>query len=76
MLYSCFLFVWFFLYVCRTVSLLSLSPAELNQSLSRFVKEVRRPNGECYTPDSLLYLCLSIQKVRLSTAFMHMFVVH
>uniref|UniRef100_A0A673KTL4 TRASH domain-containing protein n=1 Tax=Sinocyclocheilus rhinocerous TaxID=307959 RepID=A0A673KTL4_9TELE len=43
-------------------SLLSLSPAELNQSLSRFVKEVRRPNGESYTPDSLLYLCLSIQK--------------
>ncbi|XP_016143899.1 zinc finger MYM-type protein 2-like isoform X1 [Sinocyclocheilus grahami] len=44
------------------VSLLSLSPAELNQSLSHFVKEVRRPNGESYTPDSLLYLCLSIQK--------------
>uniref|UniRef100_A0A672Q8U5 Zinc finger MYM-type containing 2 n=1 Tax=Sinocyclocheilus grahami TaxID=75366 RepID=A0A672Q8U5_SINGR len=43
-------------------SLLSLSPAELNQSLSHFVKEVRRPNGESYTPDSLLYLCLSIQK--------------
>ncbi|XP_077071985.1 zinc finger MYM-type protein 2 isoform X1 [Siphateles boraxobius] len=43
-------------------SLLSLRPAELNQSLSCFVKEVCRPNGERYTPDSLLYLCLSIQK--------------
>uniref|UniRef100_A0A673HUG1 Zinc finger, MYM-type 2 n=1 Tax=Sinocyclocheilus rhinocerous TaxID=307959 RepID=A0A673HUG1_9TELE len=43
-------------------SLLSLSPAELNQSLSHFVKEVRRPHGERYTPDSLLYLCLGIQK--------------
>uniref|UniRef100_A0A9J7X741 Zinc finger MYM-type containing 2 n=1 Tax=Cyprinus carpio carpio TaxID=630221 RepID=A0A9J7X741_CYPCA len=43
-------------------SLLSLSPAELNQSLSCFVKEVRRPSGESYTPDSVLYLCLSIQK--------------
>uniref|UniRef100_A0A8C1SWQ3 Zinc finger, MYM-type 2 n=1 Tax=Cyprinus carpio TaxID=7962 RepID=A0A8C1SWQ3_CYPCA len=42
--------------------LLSLSPAELNQSLSHFVKEVHRPNGERYTPDSLLYLCLGIQK--------------
>uniref|UniRef100_A0A8C1GK68 Zinc finger, MYM-type 2 n=1 Tax=Cyprinus carpio TaxID=7962 RepID=A0A8C1GK68_CYPCA len=42
--------------------LLSLSPAELNQSLSCFVKEVRRPSGESYTPDSVLYLCLSIQK--------------
>ncbi|XP_043105154.1 zinc finger MYM-type protein 2 isoform X1 [Puntigrus tetrazona] len=46
----------------KQVSLLSLSPAELNQSLSHFVKEVRRPNGECYNPDSLLYICLSIQK--------------
>uniref|UniRef100_A0A671RUK0 Zinc finger MYM-type protein 2-like n=1 Tax=Sinocyclocheilus anshuiensis TaxID=1608454 RepID=A0A671RUK0_9TELE len=43
-------------------SLLSLGPAELNQSLSHFVKEVRRPHGERYTPDSLLYLCLGIQK--------------
>uniref|UniRef100_A0A9J8BHI9 Zinc finger MYM-type containing 2 n=1 Tax=Cyprinus carpio carpio TaxID=630221 RepID=A0A9J8BHI9_CYPCA len=45
-----------------SLSLLSLSPAELNQSLSCFVKEVRRPSGESYTPDSVLYLCLSIQK--------------
>uniref|UniRef100_A0A672SIE5 Zinc finger MYM-type containing 2 n=1 Tax=Sinocyclocheilus grahami TaxID=75366 RepID=A0A672SIE5_SINGR len=44
------------------IHLLSLSPAELNQSLSHFVKEVRRPHGERYTPDSLLYLCLGIQK--------------
>ncbi|KAI7808449.1 putative zinc finger MYM-type protein 2 [Triplophysa rosa] len=43
-------------------SFLSLSSTELNQSLSRFVKEVRRPNGESYAPDSILYLCLSIQK--------------
>ncbi|XP_051566541.1 zinc finger MYM-type protein 2-like isoform X2 [Myxocyprinus asiaticus] len=43
-------------------SLLLLSPEELNQSLSCFVKEVHRPNGECYAPDSILYLCLSIQK--------------
>uniref|UniRef100_A0A3B1JMM8 Zinc finger MYM-type containing 2 n=2 Tax=Astyanax mexicanus TaxID=7994 RepID=A0A3B1JMM8_ASTMX len=43
-------------------SLLSLSSAELNQALARFVKEVRRPNGERYAPDSVLYICLGIQK--------------
>lgn len=44
-------------------SLLSLSPEELNASLSQFVKEVCRPNGERYSPDSILYLCLGIQQV-------------
>ncbi|KAL6484828.1 hypothetical protein MHYP_G00068730 [Metynnis hypsauchen] len=43
-------------------SLLSLSSAELNQALAKFVKEVRRPNGERYAPDSILYLCLGLQK--------------
>uniref|UniRef100_A0AAY4DVV6 TRASH domain-containing protein n=1 Tax=Denticeps clupeoides TaxID=299321 RepID=A0AAY4DVV6_9TELE len=43
-------------------NLLSLSASRLNQALSRFVKEVRRPNGERYSPDSILYLCLSVQK--------------
>ncbi|XP_035378726.1 zinc finger MYM-type protein 2 isoform X2 [Electrophorus electricus] len=42
--------------------LLSLSSAELNQALCRFVQQVRRPSGERYAPDSVLYLCLSIQK--------------
>ncbi|XP_051565424.1 zinc finger MYM-type protein 2-like [Myxocyprinus asiaticus] len=48
--------------VCLKGSLQSLSPEELNKSLSRFVREMRRPSGECYAPDSILYLCLSIQK--------------
>lgn len=49
----------------RTKSnLLSLSSEELNASLSRFVREVCRPNGERYSPDSILYLCLGIQQVR------------
>lgn len=61
-------FVLFLLTVRLKDSLLSLSQTELNQSLSRFVKEVRRPNGESYAPDSILYLCLSIQKVRWSPA--------
>ncbi|XP_036396229.1 zinc finger MYM-type protein 2 [Megalops cyprinoides] len=43
-------------------NLLSLSAAELNDGLSRFVREVRRPNGESYGPDSIFYLCLGIQQ--------------
>ncbi|XP_041054700.1 zinc finger MYM-type protein 2 isoform X3 [Carcharodon carcharias] len=42
--------------------LLSYTAAELDCGLAEFVKEVRRPNGECYAPDSLYYLCLGIQK--------------
>lgn len=48
----------------RTKSnLLSLSSEELNVALSRFVREVCRPGGERYSPDSILYLCLGIQQV-------------
>ncbi|KAJ8352603.1 hypothetical protein SKAU_G00240790 [Synaphobranchus kaupii] len=43
-------------------SLLSLSVAELNCGLARFVGEARRPNGESYAPDSVFYLCLGIQQ--------------
>ncbi|XP_029936288.1 zinc finger MYM-type protein 2 [Myripristis murdjan] len=39
-----------------------LSSGELNVALSRFVREVCRPNGERYAPDSILYLCLGIQQ--------------
>uniref|UniRef100_A0A4W3HGW3 Zinc finger MYM-type containing 2 n=1 Tax=Callorhinchus milii TaxID=7868 RepID=A0A4W3HGW3_CALMI len=42
--------------------LLSHTTAELNCGLAEFVKEVRRPNGEHYAPDSLYYLCLGIQQ--------------
>lgn len=44
-------------------NLLSLSSDELSVALSRFVKEACRPNGERYSPDSILYLCLGIQQV-------------
>ncbi|KAM9710605.1 zinc finger MYM-type protein 2 [Menidia menidia] len=43
-------------------NLLVLSPEELNVALSQFVREVCRPNGERYSPDSILYLCLGIQQ--------------
>ncbi|XP_078142141.1 zinc finger MYM-type protein 2 [Centroberyx gerrardi] len=43
-------------------NLLSLSSGELDLALSRFVREVCRPNGERYAPDSILYLCLGIQQ--------------
>ncbi|KAM9169504.1 zinc finger MYM-type protein 2 isoform 2-T6 [Pangshura tecta] len=42
--------------------LLSHTVAELNYGLARFVSEIRRPNGENYTPDSIYYLCLGIQE--------------
>uniref|UniRef100_A0A3B4FGF9 Zinc finger MYM-type containing 2 n=1 Tax=Pundamilia nyererei TaxID=303518 RepID=A0A3B4FGF9_9CICH len=43
-------------------NLLSVSSEELNVALSRFVREVCRPSGERYSPDSILYLCLGIQQ--------------
>ncbi|TDH06584.1 hypothetical protein EPR50_G00114950, partial [Perca flavescens] len=43
-------------------NLLSLTSEELNVALSRFVREVCRPSGERYSPDSILYLCLGIQQ--------------
>uniref|UniRef100_A0A3B5MD48 TRASH domain-containing protein n=1 Tax=Xiphophorus couchianus TaxID=32473 RepID=A0A3B5MD48_9TELE len=38
------------------------SSAELGFALTRFIREVRRPNGEPYSPDSIFYLCLGIQQ--------------
>ncbi|GLG96216.1 Uncharacterized protein GBIM_03033 [Gryllus bimaculatus] len=35
---------------------------ELNYSLCLFVKEVRKPNGQEYAPDTIYYLCLGIQQ--------------
>ncbi|XP_028291580.1 zinc finger MYM-type protein 2 isoform X2 [Gouania willdenowi] len=43
-------------------NLVSMSSEELNAALSCFVKEVCRPSGERYSPDSILYLCLGIQQ--------------
>ncbi|KAM9344266.1 zinc finger MYM-type protein 2 [Pholidichthys leucotaenia] len=43
-------------------NLLSMSSEELNVALSRFVREICRPSGERYSPDSILYLCLGIQQ--------------
>ncbi|XP_052001833.1 zinc finger MYM-type protein 4-like isoform X2 [Xyrauchen texanus] len=41
---------------------LQCSSAELSYGLCRFIKEVCRPNGEAYEPDSIYYLCLGIQQ--------------
>ena len=38
--------------------LLQCTSDELNYSLCLFVKEVRKPNGDEYAPDSIYYLCL------------------
>lgn len=40
--------------------LLQLTADELNYSLCLFVKEVRKPNGAEYAPDTIFYLCLGI----------------
>lgn len=45
--------------------ILSCTFAELSFGLCQFIQEVRRPNGEKYDPDSILYLCLGIQQVTL-----------
>lgn len=44
--------------------LLKCTTTELSYGLCCFISEVKRPNGEPYTPDSLFYLCLGIQQVR------------
>ncbi|XP_056646796.1 zinc finger MYM-type protein 3 isoform X2 [Diorhabda sublineata] len=42
--------------------ILQLTADELNFSLCLFVKEVRKPNGAEYAPDTIYYLCLGIQQ--------------
>ncbi|XP_078537259.1 zinc finger MYM-type protein 4 isoform X2 [Lissotriton helveticus] len=42
--------------------ILSCTFGELSYGLFHFIQEVRRPNGEKYDPDSILYLCLGIQQ--------------
>ncbi|XP_037548991.1 zinc finger MYM-type protein 4 [Nematolebias whitei] len=42
--------------------ILCCTTAELSYGLCCFIKEVKRPNGELYSPDSLFYLCLGIQQ--------------
>lgn len=42
--------------------ILQLTADELNYSLCLFVKEVRKPNGTEYAPDTIYYLCLGIQQ--------------
>ncbi|XP_039994097.1 zinc finger MYM-type protein 4 isoform X2 [Xiphias gladius] len=42
--------------------ILQCDSAELSFALSRFIREVRRPNRETYSPDSIFYLCLGIQQ--------------
>ncbi|XP_071356045.1 zinc finger MYM-type protein 4 isoform X2 [Trachinotus anak] len=41
---------------------LRCTTAELSYGLCCFITEVKRPNGEPYSPDSLFYLCLGIQQ--------------
>ncbi|XP_069065309.1 zinc finger MYM-type protein 3 isoform X2 [Pleurodeles waltl] len=47
--------------------LLTCTATELNYGLVHFVKEVTRPNGERYEPDSIFYLLLGIQQYLLDS---------
>ncbi|XP_029976246.1 zinc finger MYM-type protein 4 [Salarias fasciatus] len=42
--------------------ILHCTTAELSYGLCCFITEVKRPNGEPYSPDSLFYLCLGLQQ--------------
>ncbi|XP_061597263.1 zinc finger MYM-type protein 4 isoform X3 [Cololabis saira] len=42
--------------------ILRCTTAELSYGLCCFIGEVKRPNGDPYSPDSLFYLCLGIQQ--------------
>ena len=44
------------------LNILKLTTDELNYLLCRFVREIRKPNGTEYAPDTIYYLCLSIQQ--------------
>lgn len=63
----------FYFSTVRSVKLkediLSCTFAELSLGLCQFIQEVRRPNGEKYDPDSILYLCLGIQQVSVSITY-------
>uniref|UniRef100_A0A8C5NXU9 Zinc finger, MYM-type 4 n=1 Tax=Jaculus jaculus TaxID=51337 RepID=A0A8C5NXU9_JACJA len=60
-------------YKVRSIKLkediLACTFAELSLGLCQFIQEVRRPNGEKYDPDSILYLCLGIQQMTLYSFF-------
>ncbi len=42
--------------------ILKLRCDELSYTLCMFVREVKKPNGDSYAPDSILYLTLGIQE--------------
>ena len=43
--------------------ILKTTTDQLNFSLCMFIKEVRKPNGEEYSPDSVYYLCLGMSEL-------------
>lgn len=46
----------------KATKLLSITAKDLNESLCLFIKQVRKPNGAEYAPDTIYLLCLSIQQ--------------
>ena len=41
--------------------ILKTTADQLNFTLCMFIKEVRKPNGDPYSPDSVYYLCLGMK---------------
>ncbi len=48
-------------YLVKSDLLSYINGDELQQVLDVFIREVRRPTGEQYLPESIYYLCLGIQ---------------
>lgn len=53
--------------------LVDVPDSELNTALTRFVREVRKPNNETYVADSIFYLCLGTIKFILLYYFVLLF---
>lgn len=53
--------------------ILQLTADELNYSLCMFVKEVRKPNGSEYAPDTIYYLVLGKENFRLRDEHFYLF---
>lgn len=58
------------------IEILQCGAEELSIALSLFVRELRKPTGEKYSPDSIYYLCLGMWRYDcFSSSYIRVFVV-
>lgn len=55
-------------YVVKSDLLSYTNPDELQQVMDVFIREVRRPTGDPYLPESIYYLCLGMSENRTRSA--------